>query len=153
MDNKSILDAYTFPYKERRHPEIARRILGLMYSSNQKQFTLREISANIGQNTDTTAEVLEELINSGPITCRLPKATDYAFKFELNIKGLLRGFRQAISDGQKFTQLLERTIEKRDNSNTELNEFIESSILMNSELADFVEQKVKEYFTNKSKSS
>ena len=76
----------------------------------------------------------------------MPKTTDTEYMFYLNIYGLVNSLQQAILENRSFIQVLERTMNKRDDTNGELNQFIKNSIVLNSEVVDFVDQRVKAYF-------
>ena len=146
MDNHELINRYVFPYHVRRYPEVSKKILGLMFVSNQKYFSLNDIITAIKRDRDEIIESLEELISRAEVACRMPKTTDTEYMFYLNIYGLVNSLQQAILENRSFIQVLERTMNKRDDTNGELNQFIKNSIVLNSEVVDFVDQRVKAYF-------
>lgn len=145
MKNEDLLYAYSYLYKKNNYTKIAGAILGLFYTSNKKYFTMEEVIVELDSDKQSIEDGIALLIKNGEVKKHTTK-DGLEENFYLDVQGTISHLKNVLNDKQRLTELLEKTIELRDNSNPEVTRFLRDSILFNSEIMDFVDQRIQEYF-------
>ena len=143
IEEQSILDLFAQVYNADNYPPIAGKILGLFLVSNQKYFTFEELTKGINASKSAVSKALKFLMDSGEVNFVTLKENKRKRHFYLDTKGYFKRF-QYISDAYYMqTQLLKETIKLRNNENMEMNEFINKLIILNNDVLDYFEKKIK----------
>lgn len=139
---EQIINFYTLVSKDKGYSPIAGKMLGLFLVSNQKYFTFEELMEELSISKSATSKTLKFLIEIGEIDFIKSKENKRKRLFYFNIKGATNRYKRKIKEYTVQTQLLEKTLELRDDSNLELNDFIKNRILFAKEVIAILEPRI-----------
>ncbi len=146
MEQQKILTAYSILEIKKEYPLNADKILRYMYTSNRQFFTHEEFMMLLNADRETVNDALVILIHHNEIKCRMIEKTEEEYLFYLDVEKTIQSLKRKIKQHQIFTDMLEKEFYRDEIKDEDLNNFIKASILFNSEVTDFINQRIKEYF-------
>jgi len=148
MEHKELIKTYSILTKNNLYPEVAGEILRYMYVSSRKYFTLKELELLTENDKGQIYQAIDLLVKRGEIQYEVSDMSDEQYLFHLDMKGVIQNLKKTLNDHLVFTDLLEEMLDEGNIDNEEMNQFVKSSILFNSEVLEFINHRIKEYFTN-----
>ncbi|WP_299255600.1 hypothetical protein [uncultured Aquimarina sp.] len=130
------------------YPVMFSKILSAFYTSNQKYLTRGELQFKANLTVDEINYGLQFLISLGEISIEGKNVLSETY-YSFNTEGHIKNFRNSISKSKDLLTTLERTVDRRDNSNQMLNDFIKDTVVFYSEVLDYIEIKIREHFNSK----
>lgn len=146
MKKDTILDLYASTYKEDNYPPVAGKIMGLFFISNQQYFTFEEIMEAVNASKSATSKAIKLLLSFNEINFVTLKEHKRRRHFYLDVEGNVKHIQRVVDAYYMQTELLKHTLTLRDNNNKKLNRFIETSIDFNTDVLNYIEEKIKEYY-------
>ncbi|WP_350284688.1 hypothetical protein [uncultured Croceitalea sp.] len=120
-------------------------ILGAFYASNQKYFTVKQLQESTDLSETEIVSTITLLKRLGDIgTSENTGCVEDLFYIDTD--GSVDQLRMSVTESKKLLNVLEQIMEHRDNSNEPLNAFIRNTIVLYSEVLDFIEFKIDEHF-------
>lgn len=120
-------------------------ILGTLYASNQKYFTLKQLQALTNLSESEIKSTITQLNKLGDVGILAHENIDDN-QFYIDAEGSINQLRNSVAESKKLLHVLENVMEHRDESNEALNAFIRNIIVLYSEVLDFVTFKIEEHF-------
>lgn len=145
-DTQKLLALYAFTFSEDGYPPVAGKILGLFHISNQKYLTFDEIKEQISASKSATSKALNLLMDMGDVGFTTFKEHKRKRYFFLDIEGGIAHLQKLIKAYTLQNEVLEETLEHRDDSNPEMNRYIEKTIIFSQEVIEFIEEKIHEHY-------
>ena len=143
MELQSAINLFPVFNSENYHPVTLSKILWVFYESNQKYFTIDQLKSKTDLEEKEIQEALEALNSLGDIATRHQHVDETFF---VDVNGSIKNLKNGVSRSKNALILLETIVDSRDESNPTLNDFIKKIILIYSEVLDFMDEKVNEYF-------
>ncbi|MEM6805872.1 MAG: hypothetical protein AAF696_31030 [Bacteroidota bacterium] len=128
-----------------------RKILGVMYASNQEYLTAQELSEVTKMEGDKLIKALKKLMRLGELKSQVSAESPQQLAYGLEIRNIIKNLKENLKNNRNITHVAEDILDGRDDSNLELNQFLEDMILLNSEILDFSAQRMCDYFQQANK--
>ncbi|MEM8887766.1 MAG: hypothetical protein AAGD28_07245 [Bacteroidota bacterium] len=128
-----------------------RKILGVMYASNQEYLTAQELSTVTKMEGDKLIKALKKLMRLGELKSQVSAESPQQLAYGLDIRNIIKNLKENLKNNRNITHVAEDILDGRDDSNLELNQFLEDMILLNSEILDFSAQRMCDYFQQANK--
>lgn len=147
MENHTPDQFYPLLNNSELHTQKLGQILGVFYASNQKYFTVEQLREATSLSVVEIERALLLLYKLGDID--VAKDTVNENHFFVNIEGSIKHIKANVKQHKELLNTLEIIMNKRNNANEQLNDFIKDTIVFNSEVLDYICLKLKEHFNYK----
>lgn len=142
MELQSAINLFPVLNNESYNPITLSKILWVFYASNQKYFTIEELRLKTNLNEKEIKEAIIALKSLGDVASSNQLIDDLFF---VDINGSIKNLHNGVCRSKNALILLEIIADNRDHSNIALSDFIKKTILIYSEVLDFMDIKIKEY--------
>ncbi len=146
MKKENLLERFVATYVAEGYPPLAGKIIGLFYISDEKYLTFNEIIEQTGASKGAISKTIQLLLEHNRINYITEENNSRKRLFYLDINGLIKFLRMIIKNYQDQNILIKECLELRDQTPSEMNDFIKNSILFNTEMLTFLNEKANQYF-------
>lgn len=142
LTKKQLIDLYALVYKSENIPPIGGRILGLFFVSNQKYFTFEELMEELSISKSATSKALKFLIEIGDVSFIKSKENKRKRLFFIDINGVRERMNKMMEAYKLQVELMEKTLAFRDETNTEINNYLNEFISSSKEIIKVLENQL-----------
>ncbi|GAA3604550.1 hypothetical protein Q4Q39_09325 [Flavivirga amylovorans] len=126
------------------YPKTLSSVLSIFYVSNQKYFTVAQLKEETQLSETEIEDALSLLHSLGDVGEKKNAFSERHFFVDTD--GSIKNIKNSIKQSKCLLNVLEKILEKRNNTNEALNTFIKKAIMFYSETLDFISIKTEEYF-------
>lgn len=145
-DRKEILELYATAFKVDNYPPTAGKILGLLYTSNQRYFSFEDLINEVDVTKSAISKALKFLETTGEVSYIYDKENKRKRLFYLDIVSVQEQLYHNVNAYHTQIKLMEESLKLRNKENKDLNSFMKTSIEFYKEVLNYYEERLKKHF-------
>ncbi|CAL2102052.1 hypothetical protein [Tenacibaculum sp. 190130A14a] len=145
-DRKEILELYAAAFKVDNYPPTAGKILGLLYTSNQRYFSFEDLIDAVDVTKSAISKALKFLETTGEVSYIYDEKNKRKRLFYLDIVSVKEQLYKNLQAYHTQIKLMEASLKLRNEENKDLNSFIKTSIEFYTEVLNYYEERLKNHF-------
>lgn len=146
MDKKAILENYAKTYQAERFPPVSGKIMGLFMVTGKQFLSFEEIQEELNISKSALSKNLSLLIDVKRVTYKKDPDNPRRRLFCIDISGTKAHIYDIVKNFEYQNYLLTEAKKLRENSNPEMDEFIENSLAFSKEIISELKKSIPKYF-------